>query len=280
MKTNLLTILTLTAILSGCATVKFYSDKELTKESGIEFYSPKPYLIVEKNPAKDVSMKMSIIYLPDFNNPKYAKLKPGFGTSDLKLSLENGIITSYGITSDSKIPETITAISGLVGGVGTSYKSLAEAIEILKDDKKEVEQSGDISSMNDAKEIITAVKTDIESEAKRTGDHITEIQKKKLSLIKDSLLIIENKLGERKTKDIPEITKIMLSIIKVLDEVKTTSESNNAKDFNGRIETYKKEINNAMNKISPPKKSDNSSIEVYEIINKAGSTELKRIELK
>ncbi|MFN6087595.1 MAG: hypothetical protein ACK47E_02495 [Cyclobacteriaceae bacterium] len=280
MKTNLLAILTLTVILSGCATVKFYSDKELTKESGIEFYSPKPYLIVEKNPAKDVSMKMSIVYLPDFNNPKYAKLKTGFGSSDLKLSLENGIITSYGITSDSKIPETITAIGGLVSGIGTSYKSLAEAIDLLKEDTKEVEQSGDVRSMNDAKEIIEVVKKEIEKEQNKTGNHITEIQKRKLSTVKDSLISIENKLAERKTKDIPEIAKTMLSTIKILDDIKTASESNNAKDFNGRIETYKKEINNAMNKISPPKKSEGSSIEVYEIVIKSGSTELKRIELK
>lgn len=280
MKTNLLTILTLTVILSGCATVKFYSDKELTKESGIEFYSPKPYLIVEKNPAKDVSMKMSIVYLPDFNNPKYAKLKPGFGSSDLKLSLENGIITSYGITSDSKIPETITAIGGLVSGIGTSYKSLAEAVDLLKEDKKEVEQSGDVSSMNDAKEIIEVVKKDIEKEQNKTGDHITEIQKRKLLIVKDSLTSIENKLAERKTKDIPEIAKTMLSTIKILDDIKTASESNNAKDFNGRIETYKKEINNAMNQITPPKKSEGSSIEIYEIVINFGSTELKRIELK
>lgn len=280
MKTNLLTILTFTLILSGCATVKFYSNKNLTEEAGIEFYSPKPYLIVEKNPAKDVSLKMSIVYLPDFDNPKYAKLKPGFGTSDLKLSLENGIITSYGITSDSKIPETITAISGLVSGVGTSYKSIAEAIDILKEDKAEVEQSGNIGSMNDAKEIITVVKKGIEQEQEKTGDHITASQKNKFLILKDSLVKIENELIKRKTKDIPEMVKTMLSTIKLLDEIKTTSESDNAKDFNGRIETYKKEIQNAINKISPPKKSEGSSIEIYEIIIKSGSTTLKSVELK
>jgi hypothetical protein len=46
------------------------------------------------------------------------------------------------------------------------------------------------------------------------------------------------------------------------------------------METRKNEILVAMNKISPPKKADLSTVEVYEIINKSGSTTLKRIELK
>jgi len=280
MKTNLFSIVTLTFILSGCATVKFYSDKELTKESGVEFYSPKPYLIVERNPAKDVSMKMTIVYLPDFNNPKYAKLSPGFGTSDLKLSLENGIITSYGINSDSKIPETLTAISGLVSGTGTSYKSIAEALSILKDNKDEKEQSGDISSMQEAQDIISLVKKDIEQEKTKTGDHISEIQKSKIKQLNDSIVKIENLLIKRISKDIPAIARIMASSIKLIDEIKTTSTSPNANDFNGRMETRKNEIQVAMNKISPPKKADLATVEVYEIINKSGSTELKRIEIK
>jgi hypothetical protein len=280
MKTNLLSIVALTLILSGCATVKFYSDKELKTESGIEFYSPKPYLVVERNPAKDVSMKMTIVYLPDFSNPKYAKIKPGIGTSDLKLSLENGIITSYGITSDSKIPETLTAISGLVSGTGTSYKSIAEALSILKDNKDEKEQSGDVGSMKEAQDIISLIKKDIEVEKTKTGDHISEIQKSKLKQLNDSIVKIENLLIKLIPKDIPEIARIMASSIKLIDESKTTSTSQNANDFNGRMETRKNEILVAMNKISPPKKADLSTVEVYEIINKSGSTTLKRIELK
>ncbi|MHB1277930.1 MAG: hypothetical protein ACYC1Q_05990 [Bacteroidia bacterium] len=280
MKTSFLSIVSLTLILSGCAGVKFYSDKDLTKESGIEFYSPEPYLIVERNPAKDVSIKMTIVYLPDLENPKYVKVKSGFGSSDLKLVLENGIITSYGITSDSKVPETITAISGLVTGVGTSYKSLAEGMAKLKGEETEIEQSGDIGSMDEAKTILSVVRTDINKEREKKGDHITEIQVNKLKALNDSLLTIEDKLNNRVPKDIPEIAKMMASTFTLIDEIKTTSESDNAKDFNGRMETYKKEIQLAMDKISPPKKADGASVEVYEIIIKAGVTELKRIELK
>jgi len=98
MKINLFSLLTL-IFLSGCATVKFYDDDKLTQESGIEFYSAKPYLLIERKPSKDLALKSTIIYLPDIGSPKYAKIKPGLGSSDLKLNLSNGgcyyILWSY-----------------------------------------------------------------------------------------------------------------------------------------------------------------------------------------
>jgi len=46
------------------------------------------------------------------------KLKPGWwGTSDLSVTLSNGMISQVGQKVDLKIPETITAIAGLAGTV-------------------------------------------------------------------------------------------------------------------------------------------------------------------
>ncbi|HSL87652.1 MAG TPA: hypothetical protein VK861_12005, partial [Bacteroidales bacterium] len=39
--------------LSGCATVKFYSDPDLKKETGLRYYTLKPFLLVEYKAEKD-----------------------------------------------------------------------------------------------------------------------------------------------------------------------------------------------------------------------------------
>ena len=106
--------------LSGCATVKFYNDPGLKNETGIRVYSPKPYLLVEYQVTKTVALKTSIVYLPDLSDPQYIKIKPGIGSSALKLELENGILTSYGLTTDTKMPETIGKITDLLTKSTTS----------------------------------------------------------------------------------------------------------------------------------------------------------------
>lgn len=114
-------------LLSSCATVKFYSDATLKTETGIKMYSAKPYLLVvhtkkapEKAAEDSLTTQVSIIYLPDLRHPTYVKQKPGIGTSDLKITLQNGILTSYGLTTDTKIPDIITATTGLVSGLASA----------------------------------------------------------------------------------------------------------------------------------------------------------------
>lgn len=101
-------------LLSSCATVKFYSDASLKNETGLRVYPPKPYLLVEFDGTKTVNLKTSLIYLPDKSDPQYIKVKPGLGTSAVKLDLNNGILTSYGLTTDSKVPETMAKITDLL----------------------------------------------------------------------------------------------------------------------------------------------------------------------
>jgi hypothetical protein len=145
-------------LLGSCANVKFYSAslnsdgsiKNLNK-TGLRVYTAKPYLLVEYNtpPDKDTAskadpkaakdkaakidtlmVKTSIIYLPDLQNPQYIKLTPGLGSSDLKIALANGILTSYGLTTDTKIPETITAVTGLVTGLASAAGKMAVTKEV------------------------------------------------------------------------------------------------------------------------------------------------------
>ncbi|MBU2464670.1 MAG: hypothetical protein KKG02_10740 [Candidatus Edwardsbacteria bacterium] len=118
---NVIVLALVTLNMSGCATVKFYSDQSLKTETGLKFYSAKPYLLVEHKASNDTSAR--IVYLPDLANPQYAKIISGLGTSDLSITLNNSILTTYGLKTDTKIPETITSATGLLPVV-SSFKML------------------------------------------------------------------------------------------------------------------------------------------------------------
>ena len=101
-------------LLTSCATVKFYQDSNLKNETGLKVYAPKPYLLVEYQGTKTVSLKTSIVYLPDLSDPQYIRINPGIGSAALKLELNNGVLTSYGLTTDSKIPDLLGKVTDLL----------------------------------------------------------------------------------------------------------------------------------------------------------------------
>ena len=88
-KLTVLALLTVSGILlTGCATVKVYSDAGLKNETGLRFYTLKPYLLVEYLAEKDNTVKTSVVYLPDLSDPAVHGLKPGIGSSELKMSFQ------------------------------------------------------------------------------------------------------------------------------------------------------------------------------------------------
>lgn len=125
--------------LQSCASVQ-YLDKNGNKADGVKTYTANPYLLVyyvapeagkdteaeegknEKNPVvAEKIAKTEIIYLPDLKNPLYLKHKNGFGSAKLSIGLQNSILTSYGLDTDSKMPETLTSIAGILPSIlGTS----------------------------------------------------------------------------------------------------------------------------------------------------------------
>lgn len=113
-------------LTTSCATVKFYQDPGLKIETGLRIYSPKPYLMVEYQGTKTVSLKTSIVYLPDLSAPQYIRIRPGLGSSALKLELTNGILSAYGLTTDTKIPETLGKVTDLL------TKSTASVADIMR----------------------------------------------------------------------------------------------------------------------------------------------------
>jgi len=101
-------------LASGCATVKIYSDAGLKDETGLRYYTLKPYLLVEYLAEKDNRVKTTVVYLPDMSHPQYMKLKPGIGASELKMTFSNSALESYGVVTDSQLPESMAAFADIL----------------------------------------------------------------------------------------------------------------------------------------------------------------------
>jgi len=114
-KLTILAVLTVSGILlTGCATVKIYSDAGLKNETGLRFYTLKPYLLVEYLAEKDKTVKTSVVYLPDLSDPQFMVLKPGVGSSELKMAFKNSALESYGVAVDSQLPESMEAFAAML----------------------------------------------------------------------------------------------------------------------------------------------------------------------
>ena len=100
----------LVTLLSGCAHLDFGDDRGLT------YFDLKPYLFVSTT--KECVSVATVVSVPE--TKREVKFKSGYGTADLSVGLSNGMITSVGQKTDTKIPETITAIASL----GTAAKGM------------------------------------------------------------------------------------------------------------------------------------------------------------
>lgn len=153
--------------LTGCGssiTVKKLGDKD----TGIPYYLSKPYLLItrglsatvykpkitETNTEKPdgtktttivteqapvtsnvdtVDYSMQIVYLPDLRDKYGITINPGSGTSETKVTLENGWkLTSLDAITDTKLEETITATAGLVSAITPIFTIQSEADEVAK----------------------------------------------------------------------------------------------------------------------------------------------------
>jgi len=112
-------------LITGCAPVKFYSNPDLTKNSGLKYYTVKPYLQVEKDPLNNSVVKATVIYLPDLFNPQYMVIKDGLGSGKVDLKLTEGSINTFSVTTDPKIAETIEAMAALISKSASAITDLA-----------------------------------------------------------------------------------------------------------------------------------------------------------
>jgi hypothetical protein len=127
------------SLLYGCASVQIYSGNDLKNKTGLKFFPVKPYLLVELKSEKDQTIKTTIVYLPDLANPQYLKVKPGVGSNELKMAFSNGILNSYGLTSETNVAETINSIAGLIG------KSSDAIVPFTKSGGQGIEAAGEVN---------------------------------------------------------------------------------------------------------------------------------------
>jgi hypothetical protein len=96
--------------------VGVFKDDGLSQKTGLRVYGAKPYLLVARTEAKDKPVEVSVVYLPDLANPQYIKQTSGLGSSDLKLTLSNGMITSFGSNIDQALAESLKSLGSLLSG--------------------------------------------------------------------------------------------------------------------------------------------------------------------
>jgi hypothetical protein len=110
--------------MGGCASIEFSSkDKH-----GLTYFEPRPHLLVTTTADKDgCSKNVSVIMIP--GDRKHMKFKWGYGSSELSVSLTNGMVSQVGLKNDSKIPETIGAVANLTGAVSPKMMQSSGACE-------------------------------------------------------------------------------------------------------------------------------------------------------
>ncbi len=88
----------------ACAHLDFAAEK------GLAYYEPKPYLVVTTT--AECAMTATLLVVPGAK--AHLSFASGYGSSDLSVTLSNGMIQTAGLKTDTKIPETITALAGAV----------------------------------------------------------------------------------------------------------------------------------------------------------------------
>ena len=66
-------------------------------------------------------MQVSIVYLPDTNSASYIRQQRGWGSNDVGIGIQNGMLVQLGSKSDSHAPETLGAIADLLGAAAGAY---------------------------------------------------------------------------------------------------------------------------------------------------------------
>jgi len=125
-------------LISGCAEVQVKHVDDRDTSDGVHFYEPRPYLLVsnaQKTGDKgnvENQFTSQILWLPDHNRRYVVKIKPGWGTVDGSVKLQNGwMLDTLGSKTDSEGPETITAVTGLVRAVAVKTDQSPQGLYLI-----------------------------------------------------------------------------------------------------------------------------------------------------
>jgi len=116
----------LALLVSGCAGLVF---NPTAQDDALTYYETAPYLFISTS--KDCVTTASVVALP--GRQRSVSLRSGYGSADLSVGLSSGMITSVGQKTDTKIPETITAVGGLAKNLGVGIAGEAKGKQIICD---------------------------------------------------------------------------------------------------------------------------------------------------
>jgi hypothetical protein len=272
---SLFNLFILCILLHGCAGVKLYKDESFSKDkqTGLKFYYPKPYLLVERNSAKDVPLKTTIIYLPDITDPVYAKVIRGMGSNAFSLALANGSIASYGVTTDSKIPETIAA----AGGVLTGWGSVLTGVAANTTADKDVQQSASVKELKEVQALIDPVKVDLDKSL-NFPSFITEAQKADWTSAKTEIQNTKALIDQLNPTLAKKIIESMNKVTEHLTGLQCKQDTPECKNFNARPAGLIDQITKAKEILEPKVNKNEPSFELYEILNEKGVMTYKLVK--
>ncbi len=122
-----LAVALLTAALTcACAGPKFYTlENGKEHETGIPIYPTKIFLVVSYTNAKDHPVEVTLVRIPDrTQEPIYARELRGWGSGELSIDFEGGVLKSVGGKSDSQAADTVNALGSLVSAAADLEKAL------------------------------------------------------------------------------------------------------------------------------------------------------------
>jgi len=256
---------------TGCATVKFYEDGELKKETGLQYYIAKPYLLVAKTGAKNKPVEVQLVYLPDQDQPRFARFRPGLGSHDFSVTLSNGMLTSYGQKTDSKIPETIHAI----GSLATSLASAAAPSKLAS---QELVFADRIAAAKQLRTTAQGIAADVRKPGIKNG--LTPQQIKEAAAIGDRIeaaaRILELPDGDLEAA----ATSLREDVARKLGEIKIAASqlAIEQSTFNAKIDQWTREVGDLANALGSP--ATPAAFELYEVKQVGGITTLVPVQLR
>jgi hypothetical protein len=109
-----------TVLLFGCSSTRVRKDPG-PLDHGIRYWRPKPYLVIQPGDTAD-TVKLSVDYLPDWNEEYSIHIRAGIGTNATKVTLEHGWnLTAIDVDVDSKVPEFLNSLANLIPAVGKTF---------------------------------------------------------------------------------------------------------------------------------------------------------------
>jgi hypothetical protein len=101
-------------VITGCAPLQIYSNKDLTEKSGLKYYTVKPFLHVERDAETKRIVKATVVYIPDLANPQYMVIRNGLGSRKVNLKFTDGAINTFGYSSIGKTGESVDALAAMI----------------------------------------------------------------------------------------------------------------------------------------------------------------------